>query len=174
MRQKRPQGNKKNNEDQALGRSRGGFSTKIHAVVDVTGVPLSFTLTGGQQNDITQAESVLEKVSIPNQIGRPRKRCHYLAADKGYDALSFRQYCDKHKIIPVIPYRRNRINKPGRPRKFHSSIYKQRNVVERFFGKIKEMRRIATRYDKLAKSYAAMVMLACSIICFRRYFSYAA
>ncbi|MCO7568336.1 IS5 family transposase, partial [Pseudomonas sp. S 311-6] len=159
--------------DHALGRSRGGLTTKIHMVCDTRGVPLHFILSGGQASDISHAEPLLDGVHIPTERGRPRKRCRKLIADKGYDAESLRQYCDRYRMQPVIPYRiMKRKPKPGLPRLFDKPKYRERNVIERLFGWLKEHRRLATRYCKLAKSYAAMVTLACWRRCLRQYFSY--
>ena len=140
---------------------------------DASGVPLSFVLSPGQASDISHACPLLEKVRIPGGPGRPRKRSRWLIADKGYDAEHLRQYCDRYRIRPVIPLRdMNRRPKPGLPRLFDRPKYKQRNVIERMFGWLKERRRLATRYDKLARSFEAMVTLACALRCMRHYFSY--
>lgn len=151
--------------DHALGRSRGGLTTKIHMLCDANGVPLRFLLSGGQASDISYAQPLLDGVSIPSaQRGRPRKRCKWLLADKGYDAEALRQYCDRCRMQPVIPMRSmKRKPKPGLPRLFDRPKYRQRNVIERMFGWLKENRRLVTRFDKLAKSYAAMVSLACAM-----------
>lgn len=144
-------------------------------VVDTNGVPLAFTLSPGQDSDISNAQPVLERVRIPGHLGRPRKRCRQLIADKGYDAEHLRKYCDRHQILSVIPKRSmNRKPRPGRPREFDKSTYQQRNVIERVFGWLKEKRRIGTRYEKLATSFSAMITVACTILCFRKYFSYTA
>ncbi len=155
--------------DHALGRSRGGLTTKIHML-------LRFLLSGGQASDISYAQPLLDEVSIPSsQRGRPRKRCKWLLADKGYDAEALRRYCDQYRMQPVIPLRSmKRKPKPGLPRLFDRPKYRQRNIIERMFGWLKENRRIVTRFDKLAKSYAAMVSLACSMRCLRHLFSYRA
>ncbi|KPY57654.1 ISPs1a-2, partial [Pseudomonas syringae pv. solidagae] len=158
--------------DHALGRSRGGLTTKIHMVCDANGVPLRFMLSPGQANDIAHAQPLLDQVQISGKPGRPRKRSRWLLADKGYDAEHLR-YCDRYRIQPVIPLRAMpRKPRPGLPRLFDRPKYRQRNIIERMFGWLKENRRIGTRYDKLAKSYAAMVTLACSLRCMRQYFSY--
>lgn len=122
------------------------------------------------------AQPLLDEVSIPStQRGRPRKRCKWLLADKGYDAEALRRYCDQYRMQPVIPLRSmKRKPKPGLPRLFDRPKYRQRNIIERMFGWLKENRRIVTRFDKLAKSYAAMVSLACSMRCLRHLFSYRA
>ncbi|WP_122259119.1 IS5 family transposase [Pseudomonas syringae] len=162
--------------DHALGRSRGGLTTKIHMLCDANGTPLRFLLSGGQVSDISYAQPLLDEVSIPsNQRGRPRKRGKWLLADKGYDAEALRRYCDQYRMQPVIPMRSmKRKAKPGLPRLFDRPKYRQRNIIERMFGWLKENRRIVTRFDKLAKSYAAMVSLACSLRRLRHLFSYRA
>ncbi|MFJ4444513.1 IS5 family transposase [Pseudomonas sp. NPDC089422] len=158
--------------DHALGRSRGGLTTKIHMLFDANGTPLRFLLSGGQASDISYAQPLLDEVSIPSsQRGRPRKRCKWLLADKGYDAEALRRYCDQYRMQPVIPLRSmKRKPKPGLPRLFDRPKYRQRNIIDRMFGWLKENRRIVTRFDKLAKSYAAMVSLACSMRCLRHLF----
>ncbi|RMQ63956.1 ISPs1a-2 [Pseudomonas syringae pv. tomato] len=95
-----------------------------------------------------------------------------LLADKGYDAEHLRHYCDRYRIQPVIPLRAMpRKPRPGLPRVFDSPTHRQRNIIERMSGWLKENRRIGTRYDRHAKNYAAMVTLACSQRCMRQYFS---
>lgn len=92
--------------DHALGRSRGGLTTKIHMLCDANGVPLRLLLSGGQASDISYAQPVLEDVSIPtSKRGRPRKRCRWLLADKGYDADALRRFCDRYRMQPAIPLR---------------------------------------------------------------------
>lgn len=109
----------------------------------------------------------------PSQHGRPRKRCRCLLADKGYDAEALRLYRDRYRMQPVIPLRdMKRKPKPGLPRLFDRPKYRQRNIIERMFGWLKENRRIAMRFDKLATSFAAMVSLTCAMRCLRQYFSY--
>lgn len=162
-------------QDHALGRSRGGLTTKIHMLCDANGVPLRFLLSGGQASDIAYAQPLLDQACIPSLRGRPRKRCRWLLADKGYDAEALRQYCDRYRMQPVIPLRSmKRKTKPGLPRLFDRPKYRQRNIIERMFGWLKENRRIVTHFDKLATSFAAMVSLACAMRCLRQYFTYRA
>ncbi|MCF5370969.1 IS5 family transposase [Pseudomonas sp. PA-4-8C] len=162
-------------QDHALGRSRGGLTTKIHMLCDANGVPLRFLLSGGQASDIAYAQPLLDQACIPSLRGRPRKRCRWLLAAKGYDAEALRQYCDRYRMQPVIPLRSmKRKTKPGLPRLFDRPKYRQRNIIERMFGWLKENRRIVTRFDKLATSFAAMVSLACAMRCLRQYFTYRA
>lgn len=159
--------------DHALGRSRGGLTTKIHLVYDANGAPLRFMLSPGQTSDIAQAQPLLKQVRIPGKPGWPRKRCRWLLADKGYDTEHLRQYRDRYRMQPVTPQRTmKRKPKPGLPRLFDRPKYRQRNIIERMFGWLKESRRVGTRYDKLARSFTAMVTLACTLRCLRQYFSY--
>ncbi len=121
-------------------------------------------------------QPLLDYVSIPtSQRGRPCKRCKWLLADKSYDAEALHRYCDRYRMPPVIPLRSmKRIPKPGLPRLFDRPKYRQRSIIERKFVWLEENRRIATRFDKLAKSSAAMVSLACSLRGLRQLFSYRA
>ena len=119
---------------QALGRSRGGFSTKIHVSVDGLGNPLRFILTGGQQHDITQAEEL-----IAGYAGE------HVLADQGYDAQEFRQHILELGMMPVIPPRSNR----KAPADYDRHLYRERHLVECFINKIKHYRRIFSRFEKL-------------------------
>jgi transposase len=121
-----------------LGRSKGGFTSKIHAKVDAFGLPLEYRITGGERNDITQAQSLLGAGN-----------CDWMIADRGYDCDAFRKTLKECGIEPVIPGRKNRKT----PITYDEHIYKERNVVERFFNRIKGFRRVATRYDKTAKMF---------------------
>lgn len=96
-------------------------------------------LSPGQASDIAHAQPLLDQVRIPGKSGRPRKRCRWLLADKGYDAEHLRQYCDRYRMQPVIPQRTlKRKPKPGLPRLFDRPKYRQRNIIERMFGWLKE------------------------------------
>ncbi|WP_265039251.1 IS5 family transposase [Wolbachia endosymbiont (group A) of Yponomeuta plumbellus] len=129
-------GYKKNSGGQeALGRSRGGFSTKIHALVDALGNPLKFMLTPGQRNDITQAEALTENISNST-----------IVADKGYDSNTFITNLKSKGCKVVIPPKRNR----KMQREYDKHVYKERHLIECFFGKIKHFRRIFSRFDKTA------------------------
>ena len=131
---------------QAIGRSRGGRTTKIHAVVDNLGRPIAFEITAGQVGDVRAAIALL--APLP-----PARLC---AADTAYDSNGLRQFLAERGTLPVIP------NNPTRKRHhpFDAVAYKQRNLIERMFSRLKDFRRIATRYDKLALNYAAAVALA--------------
>ena len=145
--------------DHALGRSRGGFGTKVHLVCDGGGVPLAVEVTPGQRQESTQFEKVLDKVRIPQQRGRPRCRPLRLAGDKGYSYPRIRRWLRRHGIKDVIPRRKDQ--RPNDKRvKFDRPIYKRRAVVEQCVGWLKECRAVATRFDKLAVNYLANVKLA--------------
>ena len=139
----------KKNGPQAIGRSRGGLTTKIHALVDALGNPVAVMLSPGQEHDLACAESLIEDVDPDALIG-----------DKAYDADPFIDTLTKRAIIPVIPAKSNR--KTPRPCDF--ALYCERNLIERFFNKLKQFRAIATRYDKLDKIFLAGVQLACAAI----------
>ncbi|MBY4641082.1 IS5 family transposase [Gluconacetobacter entanii] len=140
---------KKGARNQAIGRSRGGLTTKIHAICDALGNPVEFGITSGQDADITQAEPLLENID-PNAF----------LADKAYDADRLIDRLIQRGITPVIPPKRNRTTR----RKTDFSLYCERNLVERFFNKLKQFRAIATRYDKLKSTFLAAVQFASIII----------
>ena len=140
-----------------IGRSRGGRTTKIHVRVDGKGKPVVFLLTGGERNDGLMLVRLMESGGIRRkQTGRPRLRPQAVAGDKAYGGRKNRRYLKVRRIRAVIPTKKNE-----RPDAFFDAIsYRKRNIVERFFSVIKQNRRIATRYEKLAVSYAAMLMIA--------------
>ena len=135
-------------EAHALGRSKGGLSTKVHAATDALGNPVRFILTGGERNDITQIEPLLDGI----------KATHVLA-DKGYDGQRAMDAIAATGAKPVVPRRTT----TATWRSFDAAIYKERNLIERFFSKIKHFRRIATRYDKLARNYAGFLNLVAAL-----------
>ena len=122
------------------------MTTKIHAIVDALGNPVALSLTPGQAADITQAEPLLDQV-VPDA----------LLADKGYDSDALVETLQKRGIAPVIPPKANR----REPRETDFALYRERNLVERFFCKLKQYRAIATRYDKLANTFLAAVTMVC-------------
>ncbi len=132
---------------------------------DANGVPLRFLLSPGQASDISNAQALLDQVRIPGKPGRPRKRCRWLLADKGYDAEHLRQYCDRYRMQPVISLRTmKRKPKPGLPRLFDRPKYRQRNIIERMFCRLKDFRRIATRFDRKVKNFLSSICLAATVI----------
>ena len=142
-----------------MGRSRGGLTTKIHAVVDARGRPIRFVLTPGQTHDVQAADELL----APLVAG-----CTVLA-DKAYDVDWIRQHIDDCGPTANIPPKANR----KRLIAFDRELYKQRNLIERFFNRIKHFRRIATRFEKRASNYLAMLRLAAVRIWLRTYESMA-
>lgn len=155
--------------DHAWGRSRG---TTLHLLCDSQRFPLTFTLSPGQQADSQHFIHLLEQVRLPGTRGRPRKRCRRIVADKGYDSETLRRYYDRVGIQPVIARRKMRRKpRPGLPRLFDQPMYRQRNAIERLFSRLKEKRRLCTRFDKLASSFKAMVTLPCTDHCWRIDFS---
>lgn len=145
----------------ALGRSVGGFSTKIHLLSDSNGVPLDACLTPGQTQESTQVETVMEQVAIPRANGRLRRRPRRLSADRGYDAQRIRHWLRMHGIQPIIPPRRRTgKRKRGRPVSYDRVLYRRRSTIEQCVGWLKECRAVATRYEKLALNYLGLVKLA--------------
>jgi transposase len=142
-----------------LGRSRGGFGSKIHLVSDGHGLPLAAELTAGQRHESKQTERVLDQVRIPQRRGRPRCRPVKLAGDKGYSYPRVRRWLRQHGIRAVIPRRKDQRPDDGRVQ-FDRDTYQRRAVVEQCVGWLKESRALATRFDKLAVNYLATVRLA--------------
>ena len=137
---------KKGDRDHCLGRSRGGLTTKIHAVVDGQGLPIRLSLTAGQSHDGQAADDLLDHVGTGTIV----------LADKAYDADRIRASLREKGAFANIPPKSNRRSKPY----FSTWLYRERNLIERFFSKLKHFRRVATRYDKLAENFLAMVQLA--------------
>jgi transposase len=140
----------KKDQDQAIGHSRGGLSTKIHALVDALGNPLAFLLTPGQAHDLAGADALL-----------PHMAANRLIADKAFDAdQRVRQPLAAAGKSAVIPPRDHRRSAPD----FDPEIYQTRHLIENFFCKLKQFRAIATRYDKTARNFLAAVYLASATI----------
>ena len=138
-----------------MGRSRGGLTTKIHALVDANGLPVKLKLTEGQAHDGKSAEDMLNDIG-PGQT---------LLADSAYDSDRMRQnLCDRGAWANVKPMP-NRVKVPA----FSRFLYRYRNLVERFFNKLKHFRAVATRYEKHDENFLALVKLAASRIWLRFY-----
>jgi transposase len=131
--------------DQALGRSRGGFGTKLHLAVDALGNPVVLHLSPGQDADITHAEVLLGN-----------HEPEVVLADKGYDSDDFVETVESRGAEAVIPPRKNRTE----PREYDRVLYKERNTVERCVGLFKQFRRVATRYEKTARNFLGMATIA--------------
>ena len=134
-------------EDKAVGCTRGGLNTKLHAIVDGLGNPVKFLLSAGNDNDCVHAVELLENVELCGSN---------VLADRAYGAQSIREYISEHGANYVIPPQSNVSN----PWPVDWYVYKERHLIECFFQKIKWFRRIATRYDKLDASFLAFVHLA--------------
>lgn len=138
-------------KNQAIGKSVGGNTTKIHMAVDANGFPIEFELTGGEVHDSKMAPELISKLP----------RGDYTIADKGYDSEEVRILICQKSSIPVIPRKKN--SKVGNA-DIDWGLYKYRHLVENLFARIKHFRAIATRYDKLKRNYASMLAIACSYI----------
>ena len=147
--------------DHGLGRSRGGLTSKFHLVVDGKGQPLGVVVSAGQRHDSAFFDEALDSVPLPARFEeipeaeRPPKKT---AADKAYSSAKIRLRLEAQGVQPVIPRKRNEKTPEGE--EFNREAYKRRNVVERCIGWLKECRRVATRYEKLAVNFLAMVRLA--------------
>ena len=147
-----PQGHLAEPKDQALGRSKGGFTTKIHVMVDALGNPLDFILTGGQAADVTQAYVLIHGV-----------KATYALMDKAYDANKLIEQLQQQGIIPVIPPKSNR----KELREYDKDIYKERSLIECLIGKLKQFRRVFSRFEKWAKNYMYFIRFASALIWLR-------
>jgi transposase len=145
-------GQKRGQSAQALGRSRGGFSTKIHLKTEALGNPLTFRLTPGQHHDITQAPALLG-----------HDNCDYVIADMSYDAKDFRNLIEAKGATSVIPSRKNR----KKPYDYDAHLYKERHLVECCINKLKQYRRIFSRFDKLDSRYLGFLSFAATLIWLR-------
>ena len=137
---------------QALGRSKGGFTTKIHALVDALGNPLKFILTEGQRHDITGAHKLVEGL-----------HSSVLIADKGYDSNALIQTLEEQKCTAIIPPKKNRKIQ----RQYDKHLYKERHLIECFFGKIKHYRRIFSRFDKTESVFMGFLNFVGALIWLR-------
>lgn len=136
-----------------MGRSRGGLTTKIHALVDAQGLPIALKLTEGQAHDGRSAADMLDDIG-QDQI---------LLADRAYDSDALRQALAERGAWANVKPMPNRVNVPA----FSAFLYRYRNLVERFFNKLKHFRAIATRYEKHAANYLALIKLASARIWMR-------
>jgi transposase len=139
------------------------------------GQPITVTITPGQQHESTQVDALLDSVAIGGKPGRKRTRFETLAGDKAYDSQAIRKNLRQRRTKPVIAHRKNRQGEyPPEAAGFDKVLYRQRNVVERLIGRMKENRRIATRYEKRADSYEAMILLGFIRIWLKNLLSYTA
>ena len=143
-------GRKKGEHKQAIGRSRGGRNTKIHAIADAKGRLLSILLSGGQAHDCPPAQRLIRRT----------KAAQKLLGDKAYDSAELRSWLGGRGTKPVIPNKSNR----KQPFRFDRKSYKQRHRIENAFCRLKDFRRVATRYDRLARNFLASVCLVAAIV----------
>jgi transposase len=143
-------GCKKGEQTQAVGRSRGGRNTKIHAIADAKGRLLSVLLSGGEVHDCPPAKRLIRRT-------KPAKK---FLGDKAYDSAELRQWLDDRGTAAVIPNKSNR----KQPFSFNKKAYKHRHRIENAFCRLKDFRRIATRYDRLARNFLASVCLVAAIV----------
>ncbi len=142
-----------------MGRSRGGLTTKIHALVDAMGLPIALKLTAGQAHDGRSAADMFETLRAGN----------ILLADRAYDSDALRARLAERGVWGNIRAMPHRLDPPA----FSAWLYRQRNAVERFFNKLKQFRAVATRYDKRDDNYLASIKLASLRIWLRSYESVA-
>ena len=140
-------GKRDDQDNQALGRSRGGLTTKLHWLCDSLGYPLGLIATAGQKAECTQALGLIKQCKGPFD---------YVLADAGYDSDAIREGVTQRGGIAVIKPNATRSQKPA----FDKHLYKERHRVENLIAKLKHSRRLATRYDKSARSYIAFAHLA--------------
>lgn len=141
---------KRGEQKQAVGRSRGGRNTKIHALADAKGRLIAILLTGGEAHDYPVAKRLIRRVKPPK----------HLLGDKAYDGDELRESLDQRGTKPVIPNRSNR----KQPYSFNKRLYKLRWRIESAFNRLKDYRRIATRYDRLGRNYLASVCLTAALV----------
>jgi transposase len=145
---------------EALGRSQGGFSTKVHIRAEGKGKLMTIALTPGQRHEATAFETLMQQGAVKrNGPGRPRLRPLRIVGDKGYSSGKIRRYLRTHGIRITIPHRCNEhCSGP-----FDKQLYRQRNRVERLINRLKHCRRLATRYDKRADTYRTFWIIAATI-----------
>jgi transposase len=148
-------------DDHALGRSRGGLSSKIHLLCDSEGHPLCFHLTAGQIHESTMLDTVLMDADkqLVDAKGTPIAWPFAIAGDKGYRADWIDEYLMDLDINPVIPSKSNE-DRNDRNVEFDSQAYRDRNIVERLIGWLKECRRIFARFEKTAINFGGMIKMA--------------
>ena len=151
--------------DEALGRSRGGFSTKVHVRAEGGGRPLAFVDSGGERHESLYVAALLARGHVRRAgRGRPRVRPRQLVGDKGYSDPTVRRLLARRGVRAVIPRRSDQRPSDGRHRLFDRATYRERNRVERLINRLKQRRRVATRSERRAAHYLAMVAIAAALL----------
>ncbi|MGQ4479375.1 IS5 family transposase [Streptomyces sp. SAS_276] len=164
----RPDGLASEPDDHAIGRSRGGLTTKIHLAVDSSFQVLAAAVTAGQRGDAPLFAELMNRIRVPRPgSGRPRTQPVHVLADRAYSSRAIREYLRRRQIPHTIPEKRDQVrnrfhrgSSGGRPPVFDREKYKLRHKIENRIGLLKQVRGIATRYDKLAVRYEATIQLA--------------
>jgi len=139
-------------------RARNG--SKHHLLVDASGIPLAFSVTGGNRNDVTELIPLLEAVpAVAGRPGRPRRRPDSVIADRGYDHDKYRRLVRERGVEPLIARRQS---------EHGSGLGRQRWVVERTFAWLHNFKRLLVRYERRADIHHALLALGCCLVCFRR------
>ena len=139
---------------------RGRPGSKHHLLVDASGIPLAWSLTGGNRNDVTQLIPLVERVPpVRGKVGRPRRRPTSVVADRGYDHDKYRRLLRERGITPVIARRKT---------EHGSGLGRVRWVVERTFAHLHNFKRLLVRYERRGDMHEALLALGCCLICFRR------
>ena len=159
-----PQGRKKRDQEsnaslQALGRCRGGFATKIHFLCDGKGQPLTAVLSPAQDHESRYLPAVMDSIELRGFDSDEQVVPAKLAGDKGYRGAWIDDWLLQRQITPVIPSKTNE-DRASRAVDFDKASYRRRCVIEQLIGWLKECRRVATRYEKLARNYLSMVKLS--------------
>jgi transposase len=146
---------------QALGRSQGGFSTKVHLRAEGAGKPMALVLTPGERHEAVVFPQLMEG-GVVKRIGpgRPRCRPRRVVGDKGYSSRAIRHWAHRRGIRTTIPRKRNEC----RTGPFDRAIYRSRNRIERLVNRLKQFRRLATRYEKHAKHFQAMWIIGAILL----------
>jgi transposase len=139
---------------------RGRPGSKHHLLVEATGIPLAFSVTGGNRNDVTQLIPLLDGVpAVRGVVGRPRRRPDRLIADRGYDHDKYRRLVRQRGVKPIIARRQT---------EHGSGLGRYRWVVERTFAWLHNFKRLLVRYERRAEIHHALLALGCCLVCFRR------